>query len=72
MLSVTVNYCGFISCILMEALNNCLSGRIAVFGGARNLNTFVYMPLFLRSVRFALHPMRHYSALPSQTIRMLP
>ena len=39
-----------------ETLINCLSGRIAALRGARNLNIFLYMPRFLRSVRLALHP----------------
>jgi hypothetical protein len=39
-----------------ETLINCLSGRIASLCGARNLNIFMYMPRFLRSVRLALHP----------------
>ena len=39
-----------------ETLINCLCGRIAALRGARNLNIFIYMPRFLRSVRLALHP----------------
>jgi hypothetical protein len=42
-----------------ETLINCLCGRIAkLFAprGARNLDIFLYMPRFLRSVRLALHP----------------
>jgi len=39
-----------------ETLINCLSGRIATLRGARNLNIFLYMSRFLRSVRLALHP----------------
>jgi len=39
-----------------EALINCPCGRIASLRGARNLNIFLYMPRFLRSVRLALHP----------------
>jgi len=39
-----------------EPLINCLCGRIAALRGARNLNIFLYMPRFLRSVRLALHP----------------
>jgi len=41
---------------LKEPLINCLCGRIAALRGARNLNIFLYMPRFLRSVRLALHP----------------
>ena len=41
---------------LKETLINCLSGRIAALRGARNLNIFLYMSRFLRSVRLALHP----------------
>ena len=33
-----------------------LCGRIAALRGARNLDIFLYMPRFLRSVRLALHP----------------
>ena len=41
---------------LNETLINCLRGRIAALRGARNLNIFLYMLRFLRSVRLALHP----------------
>jgi hypothetical protein len=44
------------SASLMETLINSLCGRIAALRGARNLNIFLYMPRFLRSVRLALHP----------------
>ena len=40
----------------METLINSLCGRIVALRGARNLNIFLYMPRFLRSVRLALHP----------------
>ena len=40
----------------METLINCLRGRIAALRGARNLNIFLYMLRFLRSVRLAFHP----------------
>ena len=39
-----------------ETLIYCLYGRIAALRGARNLNIFLYMSRFLRSVRLALHP----------------
>ena len=39
-----------------KTLINCLCGRIAALRGARNLNIFLYMLRFLRSVRLALHP----------------
>ena len=42
--------------IFKKTLINCLSGRIAALRGARNLNIFLYMPRFLRSVCLALHP----------------
>ena len=41
---------------IKEALINRLCGRIAALRGARNLDIFLYMPRFLRSVRLALHP----------------
>ena len=41
---------------LKETLINCPCGRIAALRGARNLNIFLYMLRFLRSVRLALHP----------------
>ena len=41
---------------LWKALINCLCGRIAALRGTRNLDIFLYMPQFLRSVRLALHP----------------
>ena len=43
-------------CKPKKALINCLYGRIAALRGARNLDIFLYMPRFLRSVRLALHP----------------
>jgi hypothetical protein len=39
-----------------ETLNKWLRGRITALRGARNLNIFLYMPRFLRSVRLVLHP----------------
>ena len=39
-----------------ETLINSPCGRIASLRGARNLNIFLYMPRFPRSVRLALHP----------------
>ena len=39
-----------------KALINYLCGQIAALRGARNLDIFLYMPRFLRSVRLALHP----------------
>ena len=41
---------------IKETLINCLCGRIAALRGARNLNIFLYMPRFLRSVRAAQYP----------------
>ena len=41
---------------IRKALINCLCGRIAALRGTRNLDIFLYMPRFLRSVRLALHP----------------
>jgi len=41
---------------IRKTLINCLCGRIAALRGARNIDIFLYIPRFLRSVRLALHP----------------
>ena len=40
---------------IKSIITNCLCGRIAALRGARNLNIFLYMLRFMRSVRLALH-----------------
>ena len=56
--------------MVMETLSNSLCGRIAIAEtprGTRNLNIFLYMPWFLRSVRVSskwqtLHSISNFAA----------